>query len=344
VRSLLGHRYLRRLVTLPALFALFALFVAALPLWVLAAAAISPRLPGTLRPLRWLWVLAVYLVLQVVGVVVVGVLWLASGFGTYARSPRFRSAHYRVLGTLLSILMRAVRWAFQLRLVLRPASPRDDEVASESSRPLLVMSRHAGAGDSLLVVNQLMATYGRRPRIVLKNTLQWDPVFDMLLNHLPTRFISTEPGAGSNVPALIAELASDLSGEDALVIFPEGGNFTERRRQRSIDRLEAAGFEDFAGRARSMTNVMAPRPGGSFAAVDAAPQADVMFVVHTGLERLSTFREIWRGFPMGTDVSGEFWIVAAEDVPEDQAARMDWLYREWERMDAWIAQHSALDT
>ena len=40
-----------------------------------------------------------------------------------------------------------------------------------------------------------------------------------------------------------------------------------------------------------MTHVLAPRPGGLLAALDAAPDADVVLVAHTGLDHLLTVRE-----------------------------------------------------
>jgi hypothetical protein len=38
-----------------------------------------------------------------------------------------------------------------------------------------VLSRHAGPGDSFLLVHQLLSVYQRRPRVVMKATLQLDP-------------------------------------------------------------------------------------------------------------------------------------------------------------------------
>ena len=43
-----------------------------------------------------------------------------------------------------------------------------------------------------------------------------------------------------------------------------------------------------ADRAEQMTHVLAPRPGGLLAALDAAPEADVLLVAHTGLDHLVT--------------------------------------------------------
>jgi hypothetical protein len=59
-----------------------------------------------------------------------------------------------------------------------------------------------------------------------------------------------------------------------------------------------------------------------------------------GLEQLSTLGDLWRGLPMHADVRGRYWVVPAEDVPDDPTERMDWLYRAWERMDAWILENS----
>ena len=70
------------------------------------------------------------------------------------------------------------------------------------------MSRHAGPGDSFLLAHEIMNVADRRPRIVLKDTLQLDPFIDVMLNRLPNRFISTRPGGRRRRGRAIAELAS----------------------------------------------------------------------------------------------------------------------------------------
>jgi len=52
-----------------------------------------------------------------------------------------------------------------------------------------VLSRHAGPGDSFLLIHQLLSVYGRRPRVVMKAALQFDPSLDVLGNRLPNVFI-----------------------------------------------------------------------------------------------------------------------------------------------------------
>ena len=181
--------------------------------------------------------------------------------------------------------------------------------------PILVACRHAGPGDSFTLIHALMHWYAREPRVVLKNTLAWDPMIDVLLHRIPARFITPNPGAGQDLESQIADLARGLDENDAFVIFPEGGNFTPRRRQRAIDRLRKLGMERMAERAEAMTNVLAPRPGGFIAALDAAPDADVVLVAHTGLDHMLTVGDVWRELPMDKQLVMRWWQVPREDIP-----------------------------
>jgi hypothetical protein len=96
-----------------------------------------------------------------------------------------------------------------------------------------------------------------------------------------------------------------------------------------------------------MRHVLPPRPAGVAAALRAAPHADVVFVAHTGLEHLSTVRDLWRHLPMDKTLHLRWWFVPAAEVPRDEAEQIDWLYHWWETVDAWIGttrqQESATD-
>jgi 1-acyl-sn-glycerol-3-phosphate acyltransferase len=207
-------------------------------------------------------------------------------------------------------------------------------------RPLLVLSRHAGPGDSFLLAHALINWYDREPRIVLKDSLQWDPTIDVLLNRLPNRFIV--PGHGHESEHQIAELASDLDGDDALVIFPEGGNFTPKRWERAIERLRKLGLPAMARRAERMRNVLPPQPGGVLAALEASPKASVVLVGHTGVDHLLTMADVWRELPMDKEIVMHWWLEESADVPTDPAGRVDWLYSWWARIDGWISQHRVM--
>ena len=90
-------------------------------------------------------------------------------------------------------------------------------------------------------------------------------------------------------------------------------------------------------RAERMRHVLAPQPGGMLAALDAAPDAGVIFVAHTGLDRMLTVADVWRELPMDKRIVMRFWSVPPEEVPTGRQERIDWLFDWWARIDAWIA-------
>jgi 1-acyl-sn-glycerol-3-phosphate acyltransferase len=328
-------RWVRRVVLAPAVVALAFLTVTTLPLWLLVAAAASPLVPGWLRPLRVLWISVFYLLLNAVALVVMFALWLASGFGWKKRSPPFERAHYQLTGWCLGMLFWQVRWTLRLRITVQGPDP--DTAAP--GRPELVLCRHAGPGDSFILIHALLNWYRREPRIVLKDTLQWDPAVDVLLNRLPNVFVA--PGQ-QRAADLVARLAAGLATRDALVLFPEGGNFTPRRRQAAIERLRSRGHAEAAVRAEALRHLLAPRPGGVLAALAAAPGAGVVFVAHTGLERMVTVADVWRELPMDKQITMRFWSVPAERVPPGQDERVEWLYHWWRTIDDWIEANRPL--
>jgi 1-acyl-sn-glycerol-3-phosphate acyltransferase len=336
-------RWLRRLVLAPAVVLLAVVLMATLPVWLVVAAAASPFVSGYLRPLRVLWLATVYVVWDAAALLALFALWLASGFGWKKRSPAFQRAHYKLTGWFLTFLFWQARWTLRLRIEVAGADPD----TALPGRPELVLARHAGPGDSFILIHALVKWFDREPRIVLKDSLQWDPAVDVMLNRLPNRFIAPRsegragagrggPHAGETVGEQIGHLVEGLDGNDAFVIFPEGGNFTPHRRLRAIERLRARGLEKMAVRAEAMRHVLAPRPGGLLAALDAAPDAGVIFVAHTGLDRMLTVTDVWRELPMDKRIVMRFWSVQPEEVPIGREERIDWLFDWWERIDKWI--------
>lgn len=333
----LPPRWIRRVVLAPLVVAIaFVWLPLAVWLGIAVAGVVAWALPGRLRILRVVFMIGLYLLWDAAVIVWLFVLWIASFFGAFIDRPFFQREHFRLMGLMLRSLFGAARWLLRLETVV----DESDWTPAGPHRPTIVVSRHAGPADSFIIVNALLNRFNREPAIVLKDTLQWDPAIDVLLNRVPTRFITTGPrrkAAGG--AAAIGELAAGLTGNDTLLIFPEGGNVTPRRRMRRINQLRTQGHDELADRAEAMTHVMPPHAGGVLAAMRAAPEARVVMMAHTGLEQFETVGQIWQALPVDKRITLKMWTVPDDDIPASLDDREGWLYDWWERVDEWIDEN-----
>ena len=331
-------RWVRRVILAPLVVILAVLIVVAEPILLLIGLIVTALLPGFLRVPRIILLLTLYFLWDASMLIALFFLWIGSGFGWKLRTPAFQRAHYRLMAVGLRILFAAFTRLLRLKIVTEGAP--SFEALFTPGTPLVVASRHGGPGDSFILVETLINRVARNPRIVLKDTMQWDPAIDVILNRLPAKFIAPS-GFGRSARAVgvedrIGRLASGMGPADALLIFPEGGNFSAARRLSRIDRLRELGRNTMATRAVKMRHVMAPQPGGLYAALTAAPDADVVFIAHTGLDRLVTLVDIWRELPMDKEIVLHAHRVPRADVPEDREDQARWLFDEFARIDAWI--------
>ena len=283
-------------------------------------------------------------------------LWLVSGFGGRLDTEPYQARNYAVIKWFLDLIYRAAGRACGLSVTVTGPP----EAGPAGDRPLIVLSRHAGPGDSLLLIHYLLSVCERRPRVVMKATLQLDPSVDILANRVPNAFLRrgkaktaearsrTYSGfrtgaAGSHHADQIRRLAVSLDGRSALALFPEGGNWTPHRWRRAIDRLRRGGRPDLAERAAAMPNVLPPHASGALAAIEACPAADVIFVAHTGLDRLVSVRDVWRGLRADMEIRARWWRVPAASVPRavSRETQLTWLYDWWQHIDAWITAENS---
>src|SRR5262249_58321702 len=87
-----------------------------------------------------------------------------------------------------NLYQRALR-VFRLTVEVDEPEATGTELAARLTRPVIVLSRHAGPGDSFLLIHHLLSRYGRRPRIVMKAALQFDPSIDVVIIRLPHAFV-----------------------------------------------------------------------------------------------------------------------------------------------------------
>lgn len=340
-------RPIRRLVIAPGLVLGVLAAAVTLPFVAIAAAFVSRYVPGKWRILRIVWFLFLYLLVEAASLTMMFSLWIISGFGLKLGTPAFVDAHYWLMAWMMRRVVASAKFTFKLSIINEGAAPRAARGRrggdpTDRSRPVMVLSRHAGPGDSILLMDGLANGFGRRPRIVLKEFLQWDPMMDVMLNRLPSAFVSgRRKGRRNEVVDVIGEMARTMGSEDAFVIFPEGANYTEKRARRSIEKLREIGRPDLAERAEELQNTLPPRSTGVMAALAAAPaNTDVFFVGHAGLETFVTPGDIWRGLPTDTDVAVKVWRVPAEEIPPAELQEA-WLFDMWADIDSWITERLA---
>jgi 1-acyl-sn-glycerol-3-phosphate acyltransferase len=333
---MLPPRIVRRLILAPLVLVITIALLTGLPFLVIVAAAASPLLPGRWRALRLLYFGLVWLAMESAALFACLALWVASGFGGRLGTEEYQERHYALMRWFLRTLFDVATHAFRLRIEIEEPELTPGEARARLTHPVIVLSRHAGPGDSFLLVHHLLSRYQRKPRVVMKAALQFDPGLDVVINRLPNAFVPPHRGPGNLVIKEIERLAAGLGPTGALVIFPEGGNFTPRRRLRAIRLLEERRLAEEATKARAMEHLLPPKPGGALAAIAAAPTADVIFVAHTGLEHVITVGDVWRALPMEQVLKARWWRVPAAQVPEGREAQVDWLYEWWARIDLWI--------
>jgi 1-acyl-sn-glycerol-3-phosphate acyltransferase len=335
---------IRRLVLAPLVIVIAFGFIVLSPflaLLALVAGLLARPRAGHMRSLRLVGFALVWLVAETVALIALAGLWVVSGFGGRLRTEPYQSRHYGVMRWFLDAMYRGAERTYGLRVEVDEPELTGDELAARLTRPIIVLSRHAGPGDSFLLVHQLLSVYHRRPRVVMKAALQLDPSVDIVGNRLPNVWIKSRQAGEHIFTEQITRLARGLDEQGALVIFPEGGNWTPGRWRRGIRRLEHLGRADLAERARDMPNLLPPRPGGALAAIAACPDADVIFVAHAGLDNIVTVGDVWGKFPIDQVIRARWWRVAGESVPRsaDHEAQVQWLYGWWERIDAWITEN-----
>lgn len=297
---------------------------------------VGAPLDRRLRVTRLALFAALYLALNAGLVLCCMALWLRHPIRSRRSDWRWSRAHEGLLRWALSLLVAAARPLLGFAVEVR--EPPEGRLIA--GRRLLVLARHGGPGDSFALLNLLMSRYGRRPAIVAKQTLRWDPGLDVLLGRLPCCFV--DRGKGGRAPGQLAELARTMRLDDAILLFPEGGNWTPHRHRLAIARLRRAGRRHAAADAAENRHVLPPQQAGLLSCLAGQPNLDVMLVAHTGLDDIVSPRLAWRAVPVSaTPMIVRWWHEAAADLPDTDDDRKQWLRLQWAIVDAWIDSRKA---
>jgi 1-acyl-sn-glycerol-3-phosphate acyltransferase len=323
-----GHRtrreaWRRRSASIGAVTAFTVLITVTVPLWLPVAVLVDVvRLRRRLPLARllafgvcWGWI-------ELAGV--------ARAFATWTIGRGHDPAtQYRLMGWWAGMLMRALRATIGI-------APRLEGGEALEGGNVIVLSRHASLADSLLSAWAIRVQAGLWPRYVLKRELLNDPCLDIVGLRIPNHFLDRQAADGDAEIAALRELAGGVGPGSAAVIFTEGTRSTARTRERALDKI-AERDPERAERLRPLRHLLPPRPAGSAALVEGAPDADVVLAWHTGFDGLDSFggiiAKLAKPLPPVRFVVRR---VRRDDVPSgDDFVR--WLDDQWLRMDAEVA-------
>lgn len=306
---------------------------------LLAGGRLAAAITGDRRPPIAARIVVAYFLRELTTLVACGGLWLASGCGLLMGSRANQARHWRLLGWFVGGLAGVAIDAVGIRV----SEEGSEEAAGALERdgPLLVFSRHAGPADTILLIDRLLRRFDRQPSVVFKEAITLDPSVDLISHRLPHAVLDVDDR--DECEERIQRTAGALGRRGALLLFPEGGNFTPQRRRAALRSLRRHGHDRAAARGAEMQHVLPPRPSGALTALDAAPAAPVIFAAHTGLGLAAYPREIWRELPIGQTLHTRMWLVPRAEIPADAQRRADWLNDWWKRIDDWIAAHRTED-
>ena len=309
----------RRLISISSLFVAAAALLVLLPIWlpiavVVDLARIRLRLPIArllLFALGWAW-------LETSGVVIAFGLWVAGQSSN-------REVHYRLQTWWAANVLGVLRATTGVRVTA-------DHVDQLGPGPAVLLCRHASLADSLVSAWVLTSLAEMHPRYVLKRELLVDPCLDIVGNRLPNHFLDRDAADSEVELQALTRLSSGMAGRDIAVIFPEGTRASPTKRQRALERL---GERDpiRAQDLQALRHLLPPRPAGSAALIEGAPDADVVIAWHVGFDGLDTFGGILRHLAhKPPPVRFDARRVARCDVPVG-AAFTEWLDSVWLQAD-----------
>ena len=178
-------------------------------------------------------------------------------------------------------------------------------------------------------------------RYVLKRELLWDPCLDIVGNRLPNVFVERDTPDSSHEIDQLRSLCADLGPRDGVLIYPEGTRFSQAKRERVLEHFSQAGDSGSLAYTKLLETVLPPRPGGTLALLEAAPDVDVLTCAHAGFESAASLSEVWRGALLNRTIHVRFKRIARSDVPEGREEQVAWLQAEWRQVDAWVAARQA---
>lgn len=313
----------RRVLSISLYAGTWLLLTSIAPVWLVGATLVGifrRRSFIVLRLLMFAWVFF--------GVELLALLWVAPILLRFDEGPERQSRLLELQMWWSHTLVRTAALVLNLRMQI-------EHCDLVPPGPAIVLTRHESILDTLLP-----SVYLQRPsrwpiRYVLKQELLFDPCIDIVGNAMHHYFIN-RTGDRETELAGIATLADGL-GTDGVLIYPEGTRFSPEKRRRALARIERSA-PGLLPDARALTRVLPPRPAGALALLDALPEVDCVFFVHSGLEALEKVKNVFSGEVVGSNVVGTLWRVPRAEIPTTQPEQLRWLYDQWALVNRYVIE------
>lgn len=320
----------RRVKSIPIVLTLFVVVTALLPLVLLVAAVADIYwMTAKKKPAVFIRVIVFsegYLIAEFVGMIALLVTWIVSLGGR--NQPILRGSAFWVQQAWAGWMMWVAVKAFRIKLEVEG---RDNATPG----PYIEFIRHSSIVDNVLSAVTISGPLRIELNYVLKRELLADPCFDIAGRRLTNHFVNRDSGDPREIDRVRA-LTSNLSERQGALIYPEGTRVSDKRRLKA---LKAIG-KNRPERAEKMSVLkycLPPRHGGPLALLDAAPEVDVVLVVHAGLEGMRGIKDVIDGGLVDTRIVVQIVRVPRASIPAGLAAA-DWLDDTWIAIDRWVGE------
>jgi 1-acyl-sn-glycerol-3-phosphate acyltransferase len=324
--------WIRRPLSILALLigTLLSLVVGPIALVVATLTDVVTRTPGMRRSRVVLLITELFFVDLLGRLLVLGA-WLISPVGLAVKRPKSQARYGSIMtwwtNRLIKTISRIVPMAFD-------TSALDEALLGGDA---IVVSRHRSLLDAVYPA-VLFGNLGLTVLYTLKEDLRWEPNIDIVGHRMGHVFVTRSPNDLDAELEPIRHLATRIDENSVGVIFPEGTFFNETRKAQAVAYLEERDSDHVAA-AQQMQYLLPPRPAGTLALLDGAPEADVIMLGHAGFEPFGTIRQILSSLGADHRVAVRAWRFARSGIPVDPGAQIDWLFDRWLEMDAWICNH-----
>jgi 1-acyl-sn-glycerol-3-phosphate acyltransferase len=274
--------------------------------------------------------IGVYLASEVLGMVLTLLAWLASGAWLGLGHERRRRWYIVLQRFWTGTLFWGIRRCFSLKVDV------EQWPAELGDRKVLVLLRHASLLDTLLAADLIANPLRLHLLYVFKRELLSDPCLDIVGGRLGCHFARRDSGESEQEVRMLRQLAEGLRPCEGVIIYPEGTRWTPAKQMRVLERIQKSGNERVLELASRLDRLLPPRLGGPLALIEGAPDSDVVFIGHEGFEGAAKLGDVTRGSIVGRTIRVAAWKVTAEEIPVSREEQVEWLYENWERMDAWL--------